>query len=268
MESLEDLRDLSDEILESIKDSYPDGIKCLLNSSAPHTGRALVSLVSKTGFLSNAIFDIAETDNPYCVKILFRSLVEHYLKSQYLWTRHIADKTDEVGSEYFEFCDLMEIKEMISAQNKVARIIHPNVQEIRPFDWIREQDPNLAKFSNEDIRQKAAQFKYGKIIEFLLGKIYRNATLAENNFLLGIIPSYSELSTFVHGGPSSDKYILSTQESVRKRESYEMTELALLMATHVKYGVYVLLFNLDKRFEKPCAALSNLMRSMTRKEAI
>ncbi len=108
MQTIDTLRDLSDQVLERIKESYPSGIKVIHQTTASRTGLALLSLVSKTGFLSNAIFDLAETDNVYCVNILFRSLIEHYLKSQYLLTRYFSEKSDAVGEEYFEFCDLIE----------------------------------------------------------------------------------------------------------------------------------------------------------------
>lgn len=267
MDSIEKLCDLSAQIHEIVEESYPDGIRCVLRSSATRTGAALVSLVAKTEFLKNAILDIAETDNVYSIKILFRSLLEHFLKSQYLFTRHISEKTDAAGEEYYLFCDLIEDVNMLSAHNKVAKIVSPDTRELKAFETIREREPNLAQLSNDDIRQKANQFTYKRMVEFLLAQYYKDSTLSTSNFLLSILPKYAELSSFVHGGPASDKYVGLTQNEERNRETLELAQLALLMATHVKLTIFVLFHSIDKRFAKPCSEIERFLKAITTKGA-
>lgn len=70
-----------DEIISSIiKES---GEKILLNLGKyeyPQTFRALFSFFAKTEAIKAAMFEMAESVNIYGMKILYRSLIEHFLK--------------------------------------------------------------------------------------------------------------------------------------------------------------------------------------------
>jgi hypothetical protein len=117
-----------------------------------------------------------------------------------------------------------------------------------PYEILKEVNPDYKNFSKDDIIKKAEQFRYKNIIRFINNKINKDKTFEGNEFLLKIIPIYSDLSSFVHGGPSADKVLFETMEENKRIEAVKnKAELAFMIAGTVKLFSYLVFYQYDKR---------------------
>ncbi len=90
-----------DALFEILKEvSISSALQCFQRNGFPKIGQVMTSFVAKTNFLKTAIFDLCESDNLYAVNIVFRSLIEHILKAQYVFMKWAEDKSDDVGENY------------------------------------------------------------------------------------------------------------------------------------------------------------------------
>jgi hypothetical protein len=197
----------------------------------PQTYRAMFGFCAKTNALKTAMFDMVESDNPYAFKALFRCFCEHYLKFTYIFVRFLRERSDDVGREYFSYCGAIEsrdyLKAVVLAEGLVGNQI---VGDLR--NALATVYPDVGTLSPAELEVASSKFRYRSILRFLssgdtplLGK--------DTPFLAGIVPSYAELSSFVHGGPWSDLDMHSYSKPEALQKCREHAELAFLMSASV-----------------------------------
>jgi len=209
--SIEQIVEIDDVVFKILKKDAGKVFLLFKNNDLEKTGQALSLFHAKIGFLKNGIYDQIESNNLYSAKILYRTLIEHYLKAQFLLYESLKSGNDNIGKDYYEFADASEKLQLGSAYKYVGEILFPENSFNDVFDVVKEIFPALEKYSKKDIRNKAAKFNYRQIIEYLYDLFYvqQNIQSNGNDFLLNLIPEYSDLSSYVHGGPAADKSLLS-----------------------------------------------------------
>lgn len=191
----------------------------------PHTYRAMFGFCARTNALKTSMFDMIDSDNPYAFNALFRCYCEHYLKFTYIFIRFLKERSDDVGNEYFSYCGATEAREYASAIVLMEGLIgHAVVADVGKM--LATLYPAVAQLSAAEVEAASGKFRYRSILRFiaretpLLGK--------QQPALARIVPMYARLSSFVHGGPSSEAemYSYSTGEPIEKcRQDVELVTL-------------------------------------------
>jgi hypothetical protein len=92
-------------------------------SPIPKTANVFLSFITRTEFIKNGILDLAETENVYAAKILFRSHIEHFLRFQYIWFRVCEEKSDATAEQYSKFSSFKEGLLIGKSWKRVAKIL-------------------------------------------------------------------------------------------------------------------------------------------------
>src|SRR5437773_10707808 len=100
MTTIDKLRDLDLQIHAVFEDAFPTISELLKKMPALKTGTTILFFIIKTNFIKEGILDLYKTENYYSIQILFRSLIEHLMRVQYVFTRHRLHKTDSVVDDY------------------------------------------------------------------------------------------------------------------------------------------------------------------------
>ncbi|MHB1687912.1 MAG: DUF5677 domain-containing protein [Ignavibacteriaceae bacterium] len=238
------IRDFDDDIFEVMKCNFHNAISTFSKVGLINVGRAFTTFITKTNFIKNAIFDLCENDDPYSANILFRSLIEHHLKFMFIFTRHTAEQNDDVGIEYYQYCDFSESITIGKSWLDNWQILTPE-NEDKLYVVIIERKLELKDFPKKEIIQKAKQFNYRNIVSFIRNSI--EGAGSNYGWLDKIIPNYGDLSSYVHGGPLADKYLLYfKKENERRKELLKICQLTFLTANTLKQFLYLLLTQLDK----------------------
>ena len=240
--TIEKIREIDEEIFEVMKDNFQNSISIFSNVGYTNVGKALTMFITKTNFIKNAIFDICENDDPYSANILFRSLIEHHLKFMFIFIRHTQEQNDEVGNEYYKFCDFSESIAIGKSWLDNWQILTQE-NEDKLYEVIVDIKPELKKYSKKEIMQKAKQFNYRTIITFIKSSIKD----IKYGWLNVIIPNYGDLSSYVHGGPLADRYLLYFNDvEEREKKLINICSLTFLTANILKQLFYMLLAQIDK----------------------
>jgi hypothetical protein len=215
IKNIEQLREIDEYLFSEIIEGKLAEIAYLSikNSGFPVTARAFMLFNTKINFLKNSIFNTAEDEDTYSIRILYRSLLEHYLTFFYICSRFLEQRSDIVANEYYEFGDLDEKKKYVEAlikNNGIFSVVNKNVNKL---EIIKEMIPELNKITLNDLQEKVNQFKYKNILDYFSNIFDLKKTSEKNELinkvLFSIIPEYSELSSFVHGGPQAEIILAS-----------------------------------------------------------
>lgn len=200
-------------------------VKC---SKFPQTAKALYRFTKKIDLLSQAIGDLGKMGNLYSSLILLRSQYEHLLVSHYIWMKYRYQNSDECGKEYYIDYFVAEFIKREGFDLKVEGIKNNkknnnNLENIKEkFDYLKE----ATQADLDNIHQTGNQFDISRIGNYLVNKMPTFDVFADvHKSMIGFLNKYNRLSSFVHGGPISEKEIFEDlNESEIQKELKELDE--------------------------------------------
>jgi len=240
------IRDVDDQIFKLVDASLIDLTKDILKSKYPLTSKALIMLVTKSNFIKNSIFDICENEDLYSANILYRSLIEHSLRYQFIIMNCSENKNDDIGIDYYKYCDMGENLDFLKALKSTnAMFADPSFEELDTWKEISRFDKRFLKSTPKEIKAKKEQFNYKNMIKFL------SSTLSlQKGMFKKIIPIYSELSSFVHGGPQGENTFFTNaiDEEARKRKLINICEITFEITKNIKLTTYLFASQFNQKY--------------------
>ena len=259
MERLDQIRDLDDLVFGEYKDYFPKILDSEFSRKYPKTIYLSNLFTSSTTFIKNSIFDCAEKDDLFGAKILFRSLIEHFLRFKYVFFYWMNNQDDSVSEKYIEFTEAREKLDQIKATISEYKLSNPDI-EVKSWKRILEEIPSLSKYSKKQIENETLKYSYKNIIKVL--KEADNTLGGESTFYNSLILEYANLSSFVHGGAGAYKEMMKmTDSSIRIKELIRISELSYLLSGSVKLYSTLMLFQTDKEeFGKHYIRIDELLK--------
>lgn len=177
-------------------------VKSVLSSKYSKSGSALFSLMAATNSLKLGIFKLLPELEIFSIKCLYRVLLEHFLKINYIFYRFCKEKTDDVGKDFFLFSKAEDILCLAKSYKQIQNIVTEINNETNSYEIICGLLPEYRNYEKKFVLEKIKEFKNYNILNTLM----RASKEKANNpfsFLLSILPEYSELSSFIHGNPNA-----------------------------------------------------------------
>lgn len=259
---IDKIRDLDDLIFEEFKIYFSEIFKSNFKSDFPNTLRIILNFTTSTNFIKNSIFDGLENDDLFGPKILFRSLIEHYLKFQLIWFKWIKTRTDKYSEEFLNFSTAKEILDNLKAEIDSHKIHNPNI-ESKSWNEIFEKIPQLKNFTKNDIENKSRETSYKNIIRELK-EIDKDGQ--ETKLFSSLIIEYSKLSSYVHGGIlSHDEMIKFGNENLRNEEIERIAGLTFQITATIKlFSLIMFIQNPEdkEKFEKSYLTIDSIMKKL------
>jgi hypothetical protein len=199
---------IEDELEDILKNEFELVKDILNNKKAPNAIRAIFSFNQKLAYIKNGIFQESQDDNLYVVKILYRSFLEHFIKGYYIILKLIKEQSDLIGSDYYKYSEIIEIYKYGKSIESINKLLKNEESNKNVWDILIENEPSYNNYSLNDLITKSSQFKYNRMIKYIV-ELSNNDSNEDidllNRIILNTLPSYSELSSFVHGGPKAEK---------------------------------------------------------------
>jgi len=245
IDAIERLRDLDDQIF-TVDQKLAPHIEWLISESPiPKTSQLFIMYITSTNFIKNSIFDCSETEDIYSVKILFRSILEHHLRFQFLFMQFGLVKDDSVSSEYYTVLELSEHVDYLKSLQAVRLLKQMETIDLKDmWDILTSEYPQYKSYDRKNIEETAKKYSTKNIIRFIERTIKISNS---NNTLSNILLEYSELSSFVHGGifafNEMKKY---SNDEKREEELIRLAAFSLQVATAIK-SLSLLIFSIYKK---------------------
>lgn len=229
------VREKNDEYFEVVKKIMPLFLQYSKKCHHKKTILTLLSFHTHLSTLKNAIIDLSDEDNMYSAKALYRIFLEHWLKGTYILARYIREKNDDVGIEYNSLGRIGEELKYGNSIKQVAAMLDAESKNLDVWESLCKCDPNLNKFNKKNIMDNIKEFEYKSIAKYLIDNKVPGA-----DWVSMIISEYSELSSFVHGGPSASEQYASLYNK-RFKEYQGMVRFSFNTCRVFAYSVFTLM---------------------------
>jgi hypothetical protein len=156
------------------------------------TADVLSGLVFGLEALKDGMLATAATGNVYATNVLFRVFLEHMLKAVAVFLKGVKDGNDDFAKQFIRI-RLCEAKAYLKAYEAAGLDM-----SVSPKSMLEPWFEEGAKLTKKQVEEIEGPFKYRELIRTVGSLI----GAAGPSFLSKVIPNYSELSGFVHGGPS------------------------------------------------------------------
>jgi len=195
---LNEIKEKNNTYFEAITEIMPIFYRFSKKHDHKKTILALLSFHTHLATLKNSIIDLSDTGDIYSAKALYRIYLEHWMKGVYIWIRYISEKNDDVGVEYISLGKIGEELKYGNSIKQVSAILDAETKNLDVWDVLCKFDPRLKKINKKEIIENTKKFEYKSIAKYLSDNKAPGADLISI-----IIPEYSELSSYVHGGPGA-----------------------------------------------------------------
>lgn len=245
MTEIERIRDLDDEIFEEFQTYFPKTTNSEFLKTFPITS-VLIQLFDTSGtFIKNSIFDSCETDDYYGVKILFRCLIEHYIRFQFIFMNWGLSKSDDFAVEYLELNDAREVLDLIRAKISEQQLFDPTYN-LKDWDSFLQDHPQFKSKTRKEVEEETRKYTFKNIIRYL-NEQFKSGKTDTSEFLGKLIVEYSDLSSFIHGGMKSYHEMMSmNSEEKRKTEYNRICGLTFQLSNSIKLFSVLMYAQTDK----------------------
>jgi hypothetical protein len=156
--------EIDDKQQELLEQAFPLLMSLREKTEFKKSATTTIAFIGNTNFIKNGIFDLYESQNVYSIKILFRSLIEHYLKFQYLFFRFIEIKNDSVFADYEKFSKYSEMIYYGDSIKNIYEILNGDTSKLNSFETLKELFPELSELSRKSFKNKIDEYRIQNII--------------------------------------------------------------------------------------------------------
>ena len=229
MKDIDRLRNIDDEIFECFQTYLPLIFQSDFKKKFPATFQIFIDYDVSITFIKNGILDCADSDNIISLKILIRSLVEHYLRYKYVFVQWVNSQSDEPAEKYIIFSSA-------SDQLSNAKAMISEFQLHNPTFKFEKWSEILNQYSKAEIEKEANNFTYKNIVRFLIKSLKKDTKDGDLNFYSSLVNEYSRLSSYVHGGISAHNEIREMSLNFKHLDSdiLRLTTIGLQASSSVK----------------------------------
>ena len=162
---IENIRDLDDEIFEEFQSYFPKTTTSVFSKKFTNTNISIQFINVSANFIKNSIYDNCETDDYYGMKILYRCLIEHFIRFKYLYINWLLNKNDDFAKEYLEYSDAREVLDLIRAKISEQQLYDPNYK-LKDWDNLLKDHPNFKTKHEKKLRRKQGNTLLKILLDF------------------------------------------------------------------------------------------------------
>lgn len=256
--NLQEILDFDDELHEKFEEIGNRYTPVFTSSIYLNTATTLMGLMGSANSVKLGIYDLAEACDThlYVIKILHRTVIEHYLKFYYILLRFINEKTDDVGLEYRKYSKISETLAFVNALS-TSTAVDGKPDDNAVLKKLRNEYPEY-DISKKELNEITFKWKHRSIVKYIKKNI--DIIQDEKSFMLKLIPEFAELSSFIHGGVFAEQYYHSVYSDGKLKEAvYNAVLEVAFMTASMKVHLLQAVILIDDSFEKDIASLSEVV---------
>ncbi|WP_343614115.1 DUF5677 domain-containing protein [Flavobacterium sp.] len=211
----------------------------------------------------NRIFDSmlesGEKGNLYSCSILYRSVIEHFLKAFYIFERTISDKNEDVSISFQQHYLISEFLAEKAGLLDMEDLQNGNLNKTDFLEFINSRFPEFEGFGKENQQEiSIATKQFGlKVIIKHFHKMMENKNYLYKNVMSQMIPEFSRFSTFTHGGMYANAIMdTHTAQNTVSEEIARIIEITIVSVTLINESV-ILMYKPDKEVADAFTKLKN-----------
>jgi Family of unknown function (DUF5677) len=228
----------------------------------PISHQVISDLSKRITYIFNGIINAAKDDNLYSAFILYRSLLEHFFKGEFIIDKMVTTMSDEPAENYqkhyliseflAEQAGVLEMEDLLNdnqVKTDFIKFVTTKMSDLQDFD----------KANQQEISAAIRQFNLKEIVKHLHARYKLVDSLqATNHIIAQTLPEYSYVSTFTHGGSYAsvlmDKFI---RQNDVENQLIKIMRISLTSTCVTKENIFMS-YEIDESFKDYIFKLQSL----------
>jgi hypothetical protein len=216
----------------------------------PVAHEILLELTDRTDQIYKGMLLMGETNNLTSLYILYRSLIDHFIKIQYIQDKTFTGLSDETANNYKIHYFVSEFLGEQGGILEMELVLDEKKPKPDKPTFIQNRFPELAGFdkANErDVNEAVRQFGLTAMVKHLTDR-YNGLPNSQRagNILAQTLPEFAHVSSFTHGGPYAGQILKSIKNNGTDAEQIDkQLQICLTMLGTCKENNF-LVFEIDQ----------------------
>jgi hypothetical protein len=204
----------------------------------PISNKILRRFSSNMSLIFISMIDNGKDCNLYPSMILYRALIEHFFKAYYIFEKTLYNTNDEVA-EGFEKHYL--ISEFLAEKAGLLDMEDLQKGKLNKTDFIQflvTKFPEFKGFDKENQKEISAVIKQFNLKEIIKHFYNLHKDKPNSGVISQMIPEYSKVSTFTHGGMYANSLMDTfSEKDLTKNELERIIEISLISIMVIKESI-------------------------------
>lgn len=220
------------------------------------TIKSIIGLCEGSHELKKGVLSAIRSRNIYAANVLFRSLLEHFMKFLFLTYRYGQEKNDSVGRDNLVFSRAVEIKDYGNALKLAFKLLGKDESGVDDKAAIKKFNKEAGDKSFKELKRINEQFNFRTIIKYF-EENEPEFFKEQIQLFPPSITEYSELSTYVHGGAYANEYGANSSTKAIK----ELTHRVIIISATLYTLAFIALSNDFIEAKYAAAEISKIVNS-------
>jgi hypothetical protein len=204
----------------------------------PVSNQILRSLASNMSLIFRSIIENGKYCNLYPSMILYRSLIEHFLKANYIFEKTIYTQSDEVAEAFQKYYLISEFLAEKAGVLEMEDLQKGNINKTDFLKFLVTNFPDFEGFDKDNQREISAAIKQFSLKEMIKHSYNLHKDKANSNVISNMIPEYSKVSTFTHGGMYANFLMEKfSEKNLTKNELERICEISMISVLTIKESI-------------------------------
>jgi hypothetical protein len=169
----------------------------------PVAAEVLFDLAERMDDIYQGMIDLAKWENVYSILIQYRALVEHCIKFQYIVHKTTEENSDSTAEQYKKHLFISEVLAEQAGVLDMEDLLNQAEKQTDFIEFLIKRFPGLEGFDKSNQQELSAaigQFNLKTMVKHLTGEFRKRATPDVDRMMAMILPEFSQVSSFTHGG--------------------------------------------------------------------
>lgn len=183
----------------------------------PIAREILIDLTDRMDDIYQGMLLMGHTNNLTSLHVLYRSLMDHFIKIQYIQDKTFTGLSDETAHQYKVHYSVHEFLGEQGGIIEMDQIIDETKPKPDKPTYLQNKFPEMAGFDKNNEKEISAavkQFGLSVMVKHLRDRFHKlPGTKNGGNILAQILPEFARVSSFTHGGPYAGQILQTLKEA-------------------------------------------------------
>jgi len=198
--------------------------KAKIEIRLPIAHEVLFDLTDRMDNIYRGMVDMAHRENVYGLYILYRSLIDHYVKIQYIFDRTATDNSDATAEQYQKHFFITEVLAEQMGVLQMEDLLNAVEKQTDFLDFIHTRFPEMKEFDKQNQKEISAaikQFNMAGMIKHLTARYQQLPNNSGGGWIFAsTLPEFSQVSSFTHGGAYAGQLMQSLSKDGKVDEAF------------------------------------------------
>jgi hypothetical protein len=228
-------------------------VKASIPIRFPKAHEVLFEMTDRMNDVYKGMLLAAGQDNLTSNYILYRSLIDHFIKIQYILDKTATGLSDQTAEQYQVHYFISEALGEQGGIMQMEALISDSPEKLDLIAFLRAKYPEMKEFekaNQQELSAAVGQFNLKSMIKHLMDRYRTIGSAGIVNVFAKTLPEFAQISSFTHAGPYAGKILQMLEETEKCQERLnDQLHIGLSMLGMCKENNFIM-YEIDASFKE------------------